>query len=79
MVIENPQISIFRKRSRDCVGSGTAATQSAPMVDKGETSTTDAPTFRLSATASGSPPPTLDTRPGTMGKNVGSTTPDVLL
>ena len=48
------------------------------MVDSGETSTSDAPTLMLKATASGSPPPTFSTRLGTAGRNVGRTAPDVL-
>src|SRR5688500_10519896 len=78
-VIERPQISIFRKRSRAAAASLTAATHKAPTVDSGETSTRADPTLMLSATASGSPPPTCVTSPGAVGRKVGRTTPEVLL
>ena len=79
MVIDSPQISIFRKSSRASSAWLSAATQIAPIVDSGETSTSEDPTLILSATARGSPPPTCCTSPGAVGRNVGSTTPDVLL
>src|SRR5688572_10346242 len=77
--MESPQISSCRNNVRASAGSDTAATHSAPNVDNGDTSTMAAPTLMLSATASGSPPPTFSTRPGTVGRNAGSTTPAVLL
>ena len=51
----------------------------APVVESGETSTRCAPTINYQATGSTSPPPSRATRPGTVGRNAGSTTPDVLL
>ena len=42
--------------------------------DSGDTSTSDEPTLMLSDRASGSPPPRRASRPGTVGKNAGSTT-----
>ncbi len=53
--------------------------QSAPIVESGETSTKWDPTFIDEAIASASPPPSLSISPGTVGKNAGRTTPDVLL
>ena len=53
--------------------------QSAPIVESGETSTRCDPTFIENAMETGSAPPSLWARPGTVGRNAGSTTPDVLL
>src|SRR5688572_5383195 len=77
--IDTPQTISCRNSVRASCGSATAATHSAPSVDRGETSTIDDPTLMLSATAIGSPPPTCATTAGTVGRNAGSTTPDVLL
>src|SRR6187401_3867890 len=77
--IDRPQIKSWRNSTRAAVWSATAATQSAPSVDSGETSTIDEPTLMLSATASGSPPPTRSTSALMVGRNAGRTTPDVLL
>ena len=52
---------------------------SAPRVERAETSTRCVPTFIDEAMASGATPPTCSARPGTVGRNAGSTTPDVLL
>ena len=49
------------------------------MVESGETSTRWPPIKIDEAIASGLPPPSLATRPGTLGRNAGNTTPDVLL
>ena len=49
------------------------------MVESGETSTMAAPTLMLSATCNASPPPSLSTNPGTVGKKAGYTTPEVEL
>src|SRR5688572_28765690 len=78
-VIDSPQISSFRNRSRAATGATTAATHNAPSVDRGDTSTSADPMLIESATASGSPPPTWLTRLGTIGRNAGRTTPSVLL
>src|SRR6187402_679196 len=72
-------MSNCRNNTLDCPTSLTAATHSAPNVDSGDTSTIAPPTLMLIATASGSPPPTFATSPGTAGRNTGSTTPTVLL
>jgi hypothetical protein len=49
------------------------------MVDRGETSTKWPPIKIDEAIASGLPPPSFSTKPGTLGRNTGSTIPDVLL
>ncbi len=53
--------------------------QSAPIVESGDTSTRWPPTLIADAIATGSPPPSRSIRPGTVGRNAGSTTPEVLL
>ena len=53
--------------------------QSAPIVDNGETSTRWEPMFMDIAIAIGSAPPSRSDSPGTMGRNAGRTTPEVLL
>src|SRR3954447_1856766 len=78
-LIDSPHSSSWRNSVRASAGSVTVATHRAPSVDSGDTSTSAEPTLMLRATASGSPPPTFWTRPGTAGRKVGSTTPDVLL
>jgi hypothetical protein len=77
--IDRRHASSTRKSGFASDGSVTAATQSAPSVEKGETSTSDDPTLIDSAAASGSPPPTSRTRPGTVGRKAARTTPEVLL
>src|SRR5262245_51246362 len=77
--IVNPQIKSRRNKTFDSAGSLTAATHSAPSVESGDTSTSADPTLMLSATASGSPPPSCSTSFGAVGRKAGSTTPDVLL
>ena len=52
--------------------------QSAPMVESGDKSTRCPPTYIDAAIDSGSTP-RRSARPGTVGRNAGSTTPDVLL
>src|SRR5262245_56178577 len=58
---------------------GALATQIAPMVQGGAPSTRWPATTIDQEIASGSPPPSLSTNPGTVGKKAGNTTPDVLL
>ena len=53
--------------------------ESAPIVESGETSTRWPPIKIDEAIASGLPPPSLATRPGTLGNRAGKTTPEVLL
>src|SRR6476620_11709877 len=79
MLIDSPQMSSCRNSTRASATSATAATHRAPNVDSGDTSTSDPPTLTLNATARRSPPPTFATSPGTAGRNVGNTTPVVLL
>ena len=53
--------------------------QSAPSVDSGDTSTRCPPMFIDMAIPSALAPGSCEARPGTIGRNAGSTTPDVLL
>jgi hypothetical protein len=57
---------------------GTDAMQSAPIVDSGETSTRWPAMFIVDAIPSALSTPRFSTRPGTVGRKAGSTTPDVL-
>src|SRR5262245_15265806 len=61
-----------------CAGSEIPARHIAPVVESGDMSTRCAPTFIDEATLNGSPPRRA-TSPGTVGRNAGSTTADVLL
>jgi hypothetical protein len=58
---------------------GEPATHSAPIVERGETSTRWPPMFIADAIASGLAPPNCSARPGTIGRKAGKTTPEVLL
>lgn len=78
-LIENPHSIIFRNNIFASLASLIVAMHSAPNVDRGETSTNDEPTLMLSAIASESPPPICSTNFVAVGKNAGSTTPEVLL
>ena len=78
MVIERPQASSLLYVGRTCAGSALAAIQTAPVVESGDMSTRCAATFIDVATLSGSPPTSM-TSLGTVGRNAGSTTLDVLL
>ena len=55
------------------------AMQSAPIVESGETSTRWPPMFIDIAMPTALAPGSCAARPGTSGRNAGSTTPDVLL
>ena len=57
---------------------GAEARQRAPMVERGETSTRCPPTMIDDAMASAFDPTTCCVRPGTIGRNVGMITPEVL-
>src|SRR5690606_8183890 len=70
-VIDSPHSSRLRKRRDGSWPSGSAAMQSAPSVDSGDTSTSAAPTLMLSAMPSGSPPPSFSTMEGMDGRKVG--------
>ena len=60
-----------------CAVSEIPARHIAPVVESGDMSTRCAPTFIDEATLNGSPPRRA-TSPGTVGRNAGSTTADVL-
>ena len=77
--IASPQVSSWRNRRLGSSVAGSAAMHSAPSVEMGDTSTSAAPTLMLSATSSALPPPSFSINPGTAGKNVGYTTPEVEL
>ena len=77
--IEKPHASNVLNRARTSVGGGVAARNSAPTVDSDDRSTRLAPTFIDHAIGSGESPPRRSAIPGTIGRNAGSTTPDVLL
>src|SRR5262245_15305262 len=78
MVIERPQASSLLYVGRTCAGSEIPARHIAPVVESGDMSTRCAPTFIDEATLNGSPPRRA-TSPGTVGRNAGRTTADVLL
>ena len=52
---------------------------SAPIVESGDTSTRWPPTFIDDRDGDALAPGSCAARPGTIGRNAGSTTPDVLL
>src|SRR5262245_38842906 len=79
MVMERPQARNWRKSTPAAAGSSIAATHSAPIVERGETSTSALPTLMLNETARGSAPGRRATSAGTAGRNAGRTTPEVLL
>ena len=78
-VIDSPQASSLLKTLRTFSAGRDAAMQSAPVVESGDRSTRCAPMFIDAAIATGSPPPSRSIRPGIVGRNAGSTTPEVLL
>ena len=65
--------------ARTLVPGAAAARNNAPVVESDERSTRLAPTFIENAMRRGSSPPSRSARSGTIGRNAGSTTPDVLL
>src|ERR1051325_8190753 len=77
-VIESPHHSNWLNSFLASTSFGSAAMQSAPIVESGERSTRCPPTYIDAAIESGSAPRRC-ARPGTVGRNAGSTTPDVLL
>src|SRR5690606_38766032 len=78
MDIERPQASSLLKRPLS-PSPPAPATHSAPMVDSGEASTRWPPMFMAMAIASALEPGSAAASPGTIGRNAGRTTPDVLL
>src|SRR5262245_6746353 len=78
-VIERPHANSLLNNPCGSTPAGTPARQRAPVVESGDKSTRCEPRFIADATAIGSSPPSRSTMPGTVGRNAGSTTPDVLL
>ena len=64
---------------RAALVAATPARHSAPIVESGDTSTRCPPMFIDVAMAIALAPGSAAARPGTIGRNAGSTTPDVLL
>src|SRR6188474_1420754 len=77
--IDSPQTSNPLKSARVLLPGGAPARKSAPTVESDDRSTRLAPMFIDHAIGSGGRLPTRWARSGTIGRNAGSTTPDVLL
>src|SRR5829696_2081134 len=76
--MERPQASSLLNSVR-LSSTGAPARHSAPMVESGDTSTRWPPMFMDEAMARALAPGRAAASPGTMGRNAGSTTPEVLL